>query len=77
MGEPEAAQYILPKKLDNLLHGIFGELDCFNLLGEIVSDYQQKLQLRLRSREWSNYIQPPLYEGPTTTQGVEVRARPV
>jgi len=59
VGGPEATHYVLPKKLDNLLPGDFREWHCLDPFGEIVSGYQQELQLRLRSGEWSTYVQPP------------------
>ena len=46
MGEPKATYYVLPKKLDDVLPGDFGErhyLDPF----EVIGDYQKKSYLRL------------------------------
>ena len=40
MGEPEAAYYVLPEGLDNLLFDDFEKWHCLNLFGEIVGGYQ-------------------------------------
>jgi len=39
-GEPEAAHYVLPEKLDNLLSGDFREWHCLNPFGQVVGGYQ-------------------------------------
>ena len=39
-GKPEAAHYVLSKKLDKLLSGDFGEWHCLNPFGEVVDCYQ-------------------------------------
>ena len=68
---------VLPKKLDNLLISDFGEWHHFDLFGEVVGGFQQKPQLRLRSGEWTNHVQPPLHEEPRTSQSVEVGTRSI
>jgi len=40
MTEPKAANYVLPKELDNLLSNDFGKWHCLNSLGEVVGNYQ-------------------------------------
>jgi len=60
-----------------LLPGGFGERHRLDPLGEVVGGYQQKPQLKLRSGEWSNCVQPPLHEGSRVAQGVKVSTRPV
>jgi len=40
VGEFEAAHYVLLDELDNLLPGDFGEWQCLDPFGEVVSCYQ-------------------------------------
>jgi len=77
VGEPEATYDVLPKKFDNMLPSDLRERHCLNPFGEVIGGYQQEPQLKLCQRKWTNYIKPPLHEGPSAPQGVEVSTQPV
>ena len=47
MRGPKATYYVLPKELDDVLPGDFGERHYLDPFGEVVGDYQKKSYLRL------------------------------
>ena len=72
---PEPSDYILPYKFLHIYVPDIGQSLCLCPFGEVINGYQNKSSIARCSGKRSEYVQPPLHEGPRTTNRVQMSDR--